>query len=102
MLNPLLSFSDVTVLEVCSFHAFSNTPEKMAIAWRHLQNWSSVDLAGQVNLGCHLQDWSLWCSIAVTWAILASFRLVVDAIIINIPLYLPVSNSKVAYLNLDD
>jgi hypothetical protein len=25
-----------------------------------------VDLAGQVNLGCHLHDWSLWCSIAMT------------------------------------
>jgi len=42
MLSPLLSFPDLTKLEICSYHVFkisNNALQKMAIAWRRLQIW---------------------------------------------------------------
>jgi len=75
MLNPLLSFSDLTVLEICSCHAF------------RISNKSRLSLAGLVPLVQYCND-------------LVHLGIIVDATIVNIPTYLPVSNSKVAYLNL--
>jgi hypothetical protein len=63
-----------TSLKIIFLAAYRFMPSELAIMrfkrWRWhgavCKNWSLVDLAGQVNLGCHLHDWSLWCSIAMT------------------------------------
>jgi hypothetical protein len=102
ILSPLLSFHNLTALELYTCHAFrinNKTLHMMAMSWRRLQTlelglygWagqSRVTLAGLVPLVQYCAE-------------LVELGVVVDATIVEPPLYMSTPNAKVVHLRLGD